>query len=123
MGYYSWLHDLLFHILSAPQSCWPDVAKNAMSKRGKKYGGIKYINKLETMALAGIFAKNFDNLSWHERNFLKIADEFEAEMISLPELYIKLEQNCGGKWNNQKYHKIKKKLQIKINKKENKYEK
>ena len=115
MGYYHWLHDLLFHLLSAPQSTWPDVARPPMNKRGLKSGGMKRSDRLETMALAGVLARGYDILEWWERNFLKIMDEHDAGMMTQPELYDNLCETCKGAWNCRKVYKVRLKLNKKMN--------
>lgn len=90
MGYYSWLHDLLFHLLSAPRSWWPQADQPPMNKRGRKSGGCKPGSPLETMALAGVLAHGNDSLRYWERTFLDILDSYDAGIISRPEMIAQL---------------------------------
>lgn len=121
VGFYSWLNAYLRHLLSAAPSCWPDAAKAPIGKRGMKYGSAKKSSQLETMALAGILAPGYDALKARDRRFLRIVDEYEAGMISTPELYAQLSQFVKrGVWNRIKFYRLKKQLEqkvVKLNKK------
>lgn len=115
IGFYAWLHAFLLHLLSAPKSCWPEAAK-PLCKRGIKYGGVKRGSQLETMALAGIMAPGYDNLKWLDRKFLKISDDYESGMTSLPELYAQLDLYLPklSPWNPIKYFRIKRKINQRV---------
>ena len=116
VGFYSFLHALLRHLLSAAPSCWPDSAKPPTGKRGLKYGGVKRSSPLETMSLAGILAPGYDNLKWRDRKFLQISDDYEGGMINLPELYAQLDLYLPklGPWNPLKYYRIKRKVNQRV---------
>ena len=121
MNFYNYLHALLFHLLSSPRSCWPEADRPPSSKRGMKYGSAKKSSQLETMALAGILAPGYDALKARDRRFLRIVDEYEAGMISTPELYAQLSQFVKrGVWNRIKFYRLKRQLEqkvVKLNKK------
>ena len=116
MGYYSWLHDFLFLILSAPRSTWPDASKSPM-KKSRKYGSIKPNDQLITMALAGILAYGYDSLQSWEQRFMRIMDDYEGGLISsYPELYAQLELLCPRRstWDRKNYYWWKTKLCHKV---------